>query len=251
MAELHLHARKRDDYAMITPPNNGNVSVGSHHHHRLDINQLRDLRQLIAFIGKQTHKSLYQHIHPHDHATSKLAFMFATFCIEQRRAHDLSAEDVEVAALYHDVGKYHINESIVLKPGRLTEEEKMAMDNHPVISNRILSSTGITGSRTILCSVLHHHEHWGGTGYPDALMGARIPLPARILAVADIYISLREEREYKEAWPIPQTLAEMTRMAGPVLDPCLYEDFLIFHNEYRPRYRKLKLLHASTLQRAA
>jgi HD-GYP domain-containing protein (c-di-GMP phosphodiesterase class II) len=232
---------------MISASNNGNVSQESHQ--RLDINHLRDLRQLIAFIGKQTHRSLYQHIHPHDHATSRLAHMFATFCIEQRRAHDLSAEDLEVAALYHDVGKYSISESIVLKPGKLTAEEYSAMANHPVISNRILSSTGITSSRTILDSVLHHHEHWGGTGYPDALAGTRIPLPARILAVADIYISLREEREYKEAWPIPKTLAEMTLMAGPVLDPNLFEDFLVFHDEYRPRYRKLK--NANTLLRAA
>lgn len=209
------------------------------------INRLRGLRELIAHVGKRTHPRLYRHIHPHDHATSKLARNFAEYCIEHHGAEVMTADEVEVGALFHDVGKYAILETIVLKPARLDEVERHAMEHHSVISNRIMSSSGITGSANILASVLHHHEHWDGSGYPDGIAGTRIPLAARILAVCDIFISLREEREYKKSLTVAEAFAVMdTHMAGREMDPHLYE---VFRNYYFNYYRLARKRYAHLL----
>lgn len=203
-----------------------------------DIASLKNVRQLIAFIGRQTHPRLSRHIHPHDHATSRLSRSFAEYFIELDRANSSLADEIEVAALYHDIGKYGVSETIVLKPGRLTQVEREDIEHHSVIGNRILSSIGIPVSANILEGVLHHHEHWDGTGYPDGMRGTRIPFIARMLAVCDTFISLREEREYKESWTVERAFNEMdNRMSGKVLDPYLLADFHDFYSTYKPRHR--------------
>src|SRR3954451_19624412 len=108
------------------------------------------------------------------------------------------AEDVGFAAMLHDVGKLHLPDSILQKPGALTAEEWEIVKQHTIWGERILgSSAGFELARRI---ARWHHENFDGTGYPDQLRGASIPLAARIVRVADVFDALASARPYKEAW---------------------------------------------------
>jgi putative two-component system response regulator len=130
------------------------------------------------------------------------------------------------AAPLHDVGKIGIPDSVLLKPGKLTADEMAIMRRHTIIGARILE-----GSRSPLMQLaeaiaLRHHERFDGTGYPNGLSGDRIPLPARIVAVADVFDALTHARPYRPAWTIEATLAEISRLRGSHFDPSLTDLFL-------------------------
>ncbi|WP_345463489.1 tetratricopeptide repeat protein [Deinococcus carri] len=138
----------------------------------------------------------------------------------------LPAETVEllrIAARLHDVGKIGIPDRILLKAGKLTEEEFRQMQQHTVIGSRILSggqSQLLQVAEEIACA---HHERWAGGGYPANLKGEAIPLTARIVAVADVFDALTHERPYKPAWPVPAALDELRRLSGSSFDPAIVE----------------------------
>jgi putative two-component system response regulator len=99
--------------------------------------------------------------------------------------------------ILHDIGKLGIPDSILLKPGKLTEEEWLVMRRHPEIGARLVAD--LKSMRLTSLIIRHHHERWDGTGYPDGLAGKNIPLLARIFQIADIYDALINERPYKPA----------------------------------------------------
>jgi putative two-component system response regulator len=109
--------------------------------------------------------------------------------------------------ILHDVGKIGIPDSILLKPGPLTPEERTVMQAHPVIGERICSP--LRSLRLVLPIIRHHHERWDGSGYPDGLAGAAIPLTARILQVVDLFDAFTTQRPYKSAFPLEQSFALM------------------------------------------
>jgi HD-GYP domain-containing protein (c-di-GMP phosphodiesterase class II) len=136
-------------------------------------------------------------------------------------------DEIELGAHLHDVGKYLIAKSILLKPGPLDEGERAAVSFHPVYGAQLLSNlTAITDA--IRRVVLYHHEHWDGEGYPEGLQGTVIPLGARLVAVADVYTSLRARRAYKPTLTRGEAAAEMKEMDGRELDPEMTRDFLKF-----------------------
>ena len=111
---------------------------------------------------------------------------------------DLDAvRNVELGAVLHDIGKVRVPESILNKPGKLTEAEWEIMKTHPEVGERILSP--IQSLQAVLPIVRHHHERWDGNGYPDGLAGRAIPLGARIVAVCDAYRAMTEDRPYRLA----------------------------------------------------
>lgn len=130
------------------------------------------------------------------------------------------------AAPLHDVGKIGIPDAILLKPGRLTEEEYDIMKNHTTIGGLILSK----GSFPLLDDAreiaLSHHEWWNGSGYPEGLAGEAIPLSGRIVAIADVFDSMTHERPYKKAFPEEETLDIMEEEGGRHFDPGLLSLFL-------------------------
>jgi putative two-component system response regulator len=133
---------------------------------------------------------------------------------------------IRKAAPLHDVGKIGIPDSILLKEGRLSAEERALMETHTAIGARILS-----GSRYPLLQLaeeiaLSHHERWDGAGYPHGLRGSEIPLSGRIVAVADVFDSLTHVRPYKRAWTVRETLTEFRAEAGRQFDPELVEVLL-------------------------
>ena len=131
---------------------------------------------------------------------------------------------IEMAAPLHDMGKIAIPDSILLKPGPLTEEEWAVMKLHPVYAYEWLS--GIPFLKKALEVPYAHHERWDGSGYPRGLKGLEIPLSARIFAVADVYDALTSDRPYRKAWPKEKALAYIREEAGKQFDPEVVEAFL-------------------------
>jgi PAS domain S-box-containing protein len=131
---------------------------------------------------------------------------------------------IQRGALLHDIGKMGIPDSILLKPGPLTDEEWVIMRKHPVYAYELLSP--ISFLRPALDIPYCHHEKWDGTGYPRGLKGEQIPLAARIFAVVDVYDALRSDRPYRKAWPEEQVLAHIRELSGTHFDSRVVEAFL-------------------------
>ncbi|TNC70890.1 HD domain-containing phosphohydrolase [Rubellimicrobium roseum] len=124
-----------------------------------------------------------------------------------------------LAAQLHDAGKIGLPDSILLKPGRLSPEEIDVMRRHAVMGGEVLRDGTSDLIRLAHDVALYHHERWDGSGYPHGLAGERIPLSARIAAVADVLDALRSARPYKPAWDAAQARAEIERLAGIAFDP--------------------------------
>ena len=139
---------------------------------------------------------------------------------------DAQAQALTLAATLHDIGKIGIPDSVLLKPGKLTPDEWEVMKSHTVIGARILAD-GSSAVVRLAEQIAHaHHERWDGTGYPLGLAGADIPLPARIVALADFYDALTSDRPYRAAWDVPRVLEEIRSLRGTHFDPAVVDAFL-------------------------
>lgn len=127
-------------------------------------------------------------------------------------------------ALLHDIGKIGIPDSILIKPGKLSEDEWAQMQLHPQIGHDILANIDYLSP----CKDIPwcHHEKWDGSGYPRGLAGEDIPLAARLFAVVDVWDALIHPRIYKQAWPESEVLAHIQSQAGVHFDPVVVETFL-------------------------
>ena len=119
----------------------------------------------------------------------------------------------------HDIGKIAIPDSILLKPGKLTDEEFEVVKTHAVMGARVLtgSSSDLLGTAETIAR--HHHERWDGGGYPAGLAGDAIPIAARLVHLADVFDVLLHERPYKESWTLEAAVEEITRGSGTDFDP--------------------------------
>lgn len=133
-------------------------------------------------------------------------------------------DQLERAALLHDIGKIGISSKILDKPGRLTEEEFDIIKSHPVIGDTIL--TPIPAFKEIIPMIRQHHERWDGKGYPDGLSGDALRIEARIMAVADVYDAMTSDRPYRKGMDLERVLSIMESEAGHQLDPSVVEVFL-------------------------
>ena len=138
----------------------------------------------------------------------------------------LDAEQTELIRLatsLHDLGKLAIPEEILRKPGMLTEAERLVLQRHPRIGFQMLESLGVD---PVADWVLHHHERWDGTGYPDRLQGEEIPLGARIIFVADAYDAMTSNRVYRQRLTDEEAIAELISCAGTQFDPSIVAAFV-------------------------
>ncbi|MBH1666429.1 two-component system response regulator [Stenotrophomonas maltophilia] len=126
---------------------------------------------------------------------------------------------IEMAAPLHDMGKIAIPDAVLLKQGKLNEEELAIMRRHPRIGHELLSGSQNRFIQVGALIALRHHERYDGSGYPDGLVGEAIPLEARIVAVADVFDALISPRPYKEAWTMEATLAYLYAQRGRLFDP--------------------------------
>jgi putative nucleotidyltransferase with HDIG domain len=135
-----------------------------------------------------------------------------------------SIEKIRLAGLVHDIGKIGVRESVLNKPGSLSEEEYEHVRLHSQTGEHILKP--LVGDKEILKAVRHHHERYDGAGYPDGLKGERIPLLARIIAVADTFDAMTSERPYRKALTKEAACAEVERCRGTQFDPEAADAFL-------------------------
>ena len=145
----------------------------------------------------------------------------------------------------HDIGKIGVPDSILLKPGKLTPEEYEIMKQHTVYGrDALLSSERKLGHNSFLHLAAEiaytHQERWDGSGYPLGLKGEEIPLSGRIMAVADVYDALTNERPYKEAMSHDQTIAYLKENSGILFDPEIIELMPEFEEKF---YSIHKLKH--------
>ena len=126
--------------------------------------------------------------------------------------------------LLHDIGIYGIPEAILLKSGPLTDSEWIIIHDHPKMAVQMLKS--IPYLSPALDIPYHHHERWDGSGYPDGLQGERIPLPARIFAVVDVYDALVSSRPYRPAWTHQEAVKYIRSQSGILFDPKVVSSFL-------------------------
>jgi hypothetical protein len=134
-------------------------------------------------------------------------------------------ERVAVAALLHDVGKIHeIFAPILSKPGRLTAEENAIMQTHPIKSEELVRT--VSQLSDVVAPIRHHHENWDGTGYPDGLIGDRIPIASRIIMFADTIDAMTTDRPYRAALTEVQVRSEFVKLRGRQFDPNICDTLL-------------------------
>jgi putative two-component system response regulator len=148
----------------------------------------------------------------------------AALALELGRRKSLSESDLEslgLGAVLHDIGKIGIPDGILMKPGRLTDDERAAMQAHTEIGDRMLEPVHLLGS--VRPVVRHHHERWDGAGYPDGLAGAAIPLLARIVSVADSIEAMSGDRPYRRPLRRDDVVRELEEGRGSQWDPELVD----------------------------
>ncbi len=137
---------------------------------------------------------------------------------------DKELQDLKLASLLHDVGKVGISESILGKPGQLTDQEFFLVKQHPEIGGKIIG--GIDQLRSVASTIRHHHERFDGRGYPDGLAGSEIELYARIIGVVETYDYLRSDLSFRKAASVDDTLREIKKCSGTQFDPEVVEHLM-------------------------
>jgi diguanylate cyclase (GGDEF)-like protein len=226
IAVAPVHARSRDDLlrlvdsALYWAKEHGKNQVRTY---RPDAVEVAELQQL-ATRGDRAARlraaaSLARAVDARDVYTGFHSQRVAQLAVRIAERLDLEAGEVELtrlAASLHDLGKLALPEELLRKPGPLTEPERLVLERHPHIGFRMLDSLGID---PVAEWVLHHHERWDGTGYPDRLAGEEIPLGARIIFVADAYDAMTSDRLYRPRLSPEEALAEIAACAGSQFDP--------------------------------
>ena len=146
---------------------------------------------------------------------------------------DYEAEQLMYAAMLHDIGKIGLPDSILLKPDRLTAEERVVVEKHCQIGAEIIGDHPCELLQLARTVALTHHEKWDGSGYPNGLKGEEIPLAGRITALVDVFDALTSERPYKQAWDFNEAMDFLEQDGGHGLDPMLVERFLAMREEIR------------------
>ncbi|MEO0515172.1 MAG: HD domain-containing phosphohydrolase, partial [Planctomycetota bacterium] len=148
-----------------------------------------------------------------------------TFAVAQQLGlSESEAERLGYSSILHDVGKIHVPDHILKKPGQLTTAERAQMQEHTLIGERILSDNDFFAVARQIAR--HHHENHDGTGYPDGLSADEIPLPARIVHVVDVFDALASTRVYKDAWPPEKARDAIVQGRGTLFDPTAADAFL-------------------------
>jgi putative nucleotidyltransferase with HDIG domain len=143
--------------------------------------------------------------------------------------------ETEFGFLLHDIGKVAIPDAILHKSGRLSEEERALMKRHPVIGAEIIAGIEFLGEAAQV--VRSHHERWDGSGYPDGLAGERIPVAARVFAVADVLDALTTKRPYRNPSPLAEARAMILAESGRQFDPAVVEAFASIDDRVLRRIR--------------
>jgi len=208
----------------------GVVISNTNLYHELEDFGIDIVKSLIATIEA---KDLYTR--GHSERVHYVAMLMArTFGMDKEKRNVLNW-----AALLHDVGKIGISETVLNKPGRLTDEEYTAIKKHPEKGAKIIKPLEYLAES--IPGILHHHEHYNGKGYPSGLKGEKIPLNARIIAVADTFDAITSDRAYRKGRSYEKALEIINEVSGTQLDP---EQVQIFNKIYHKLKTELEMRHA-------
>jgi diguanylate cyclase (GGDEF)-like protein len=210
---------------------------GRAHVFRPEVEELAELRWLVEGRDRaaclRAAASLAHAVDVRDAYTGSHSYVVGELAARVAARMGLPSEEIELLRLagsLHDLGKLAIPEEILRKPGPLTEAERLVLERHPQIGYRMLDSLGVD---PVAHWVLHHHERWDGSGYPDRLARDDIPLGARILFVADAYDAMTTDRVYRGRLSHYRAIAELERCAGTQFDPDVVEAFKVEFAEDR------------------
>jgi ribonuclease P protein subunit RPR2 len=173
-----------------------------------------------------TVRALSNAVEARDAYTGKHAERVTAYGMEIARSLELDLSEtpeIEFGFLLHDIGKVAIPDAILYKPDALTDKERALMAHHPVIGSEIIAGIGFLGDAALV--VRSHHERWDGHGYPDGLAGERIPLSARVFAIADVFDALTTERPYRPSSPLAVARDMIVADSGTHFDPRVVEAF--------------------------
>ena len=162
-----------------------------------------------------------------DHYTHGHSREVTEYAVAIAQEMGLSVKEIEIirdAGILHDIGKIGIADALLLKPGRLTDEEYEQIKKHPEIGKSILEPVQCLADKIPL--IYHHHERIDGTGYPQGLSGDDIPLGARILAIADSYQAMTSDRPYRKALSMQVAISELEKFRGRQFDSKIVDVFL-------------------------
>jgi putative two-component system response regulator len=149
---------------------------------------------------------------------------YAQALAEELRWTEDSRSALEFGAILHDIGKIRVPDSILSKPGKLTEDEWVEMRKHPEVGRRMI--IGIPYLEPAAPIVLHHHERWDGRGYPLGLAGEAIPIEARLLAIVDTFDAMTTDRPYRPSVPASAAFETLVDNAGTQFDPGIVQAFV-------------------------
>jgi putative two-component system response regulator len=157
------------------------------------------------------------------------------YCEHLARSFGLPEDQVELIRLaspMHDIGKIGVPDRVLMKPGRLTSEERKTMEQHTIIGHRILSGSNSVLLDTAATIALTHHERFDGAGYPQGLAGEEIPIEGRIAAIGDVFDAMLSQRPYRSGLPLGKVFKIMKEKRGTHFDPDLLDTFLRSATEY-------------------
>ena len=198
----------------------------------------------VSELHMRTIEALALAIDAKDHTTHRHLHRVRTYALAIAREMNLSEEETDAlraAALLHDIGKLAVPDHIISKPGRLTPEEYEKMKIHPVVGAEILEKVAFP--YPVAQIVRSHHEKWDGSGYPDGLKGAEIPICARILSAVDCLDAMASDRQYRNALPLAASMEKVASQAGISFDPAVVKIL-------QSRYVELEKLALSSLASA-
>jgi HD-GYP domain-containing protein (c-di-GMP phosphodiesterase class II) len=174
-----------------------------------------------------TVEALANALEANDEYTSSHARWITDMALEVGRELGLDAKTLkrlELGALFHDIGKIGIPESILSKPGPLTPEERAVIETHPELGERILAP--ISRLEDVRPIVRHAHERWDGAGYPDGKAMDEIPIESRVILVCDAFHAMTTDRPYRSRLPVEEALRRLEESAGSQFDPDVVKAFL-------------------------
>jgi response regulator RpfG family c-di-GMP phosphodiesterase len=176
--------------------------------------------------------ALVEAIEAKDPYTQQHSSRVTRYAVTIAEAMNRPQEDIDalnVSGNIHDIGKIGIPDKILLKPGRLTDEEYEVIKKHPIIGSNIIGHLGLwTNEQKV---IRHHHERWDGNGYPDGLKEEEIPFLSRILSIADVYDALTSDRAYRKKLSDDVALSMIKRSAGDQFDPEIADLFIDLHEQ--------------------
>ena len=185
-----------------------------------------------------TVRALASAVEARDAYTGRHAERVAAYGLRLADAYGMRLGDepeIEFGFLLHDAGKVAVPDAILFKPGRLTNAERLIIEQHPVTGSEIVRDIEFLGAARDV--IRHHHERWDGTGYPDRLAGDEIPISARIFAVADTLDALTTNRPYRRASTIAQARMIILQATGTHFDPNVIEAFNLVSDDDIERIR--------------